>query len=319
MGDVVGVIAAVTGVVHLPAHSGHEHDVAYGWAVEPLPLMGLVVVALVYAGLAVAAHRRGQSVSPGRLVLFAAGLAVVVVALFSPIDPYGEAQSPAVHMIQHEMLLMVASILIAAGLEQRLVMPVSRLLLRPVRSHTRPARLWRRILLTVGSPWFAVGVWSVVTLGWHLPVMYNLSLANRTVHNIEHLSLLGAGILFWVVLIGRLPSLHHTTTRERVGALAVAMAVGGVVGAAFIWWPSLLYTGYLDARPWFGLSPWDDQRLAGFIMMVVDMPLLLGAMLVIAGRWARRELRSDEPHNPGTLPLMASGKPTTTRSPHPHA
>lgn len=285
-----GVIAGVTRVALLPAHSGKVHTDGYGWNVEPLPLIGLLVVTAVYTVLAVLAHRRGQPARLPRILLFAAGQAVVAVALFSPMDPYGEAQSPAVHMIQHEMLLMIAPILLVCGLEQRLVMPVSRLVLRPLRSTAPAARLWRQLLATIGNPWFAAGAWSVITLGWHLPVMYNLSLANRLVHNVEHLSLLAAGMLFWVVLVGRLPSVHHTTTAERIGAVGVAMAVGGIVGAAFIWWPTLLYSRYLDSRPWFGLSPWDDQRLAGIIMMVVDMPLLLGAMLLIAGRWARRHV-----------------------------
>lgn len=291
MSAVAGVIGTLTGVVLLPAHSGHEHAESYGWVIEPLPLIGLVVMALAYTALAVAAYRRGQPVATGRILLFSAGLATIAVALFSPIDPYGEEQSPAVHMIQHELLFMIAPLLLATGLEQRLVMPVSRLALRPIRSQRTGARLWKGFLTTIGNPWFAVALWSVVALGWHLPVMYNLSLANRPVHNVEHLSLMGAGTLFWVVIIGRLPSVHHTTTRQRIGSLAAAMAVGGIVGAAFIWWPTLLYSGYLDSRPWFGLSPWDDQRLAGLIMMVIDMPLILGAMLVIAGRWARREVR----------------------------
>lgn len=319
MGVVGGVFAVVAGVGGLPTHSGHEHEGGYGWVVQPLPLIGLVVLALGYAALAVAARRRGQPAATGRMILFTAGLATIAVSLFSPMDAYGEEQSPAVHMIQHEMLLMVGPLLLAAGLEQRLVVPVSRLVLRPIRSRKVAARLWRGCLDTVGNPWFAVAAWSVVTLGWHLPVMYNLSLANRTVHNIEHLSLMSVGMLFWVVLVGRLPSVHHTTTRERIGALGIAMAVGGLVGAALIWWPTLLYSGYLDARPWFGLSPWDDQRLAGVIMMVVDMPLLLGAMLVIAGRWARRPGRLGEnaPSPPAhTEPAAPS---TTSRRRQNHA
>ncbi len=285
----------------LPSHS--ENVDSYGWILEPLPFIGLVVIVVGYSALVVAARRRGRPAAPGRILLFAAGLATIAVALFSPIDPYGERQSPAVHMIQHEMLLMIAPLLLVAGLEQRLVMPISRLALRPIRSRKPAARIWRGFLQIVGNPWVAAGAWTLVTLGWHLPVMYNLSLANRTVHNIEHLSLMAVGTLFWVVLIGRLPSVHHTTIRERIGALAMAMGVGGIIGAAFIWWPGLLYTGYLDARPWFGLSPWDDQRLAGIIMMVVDMPLLLGAMLVIAGRWAKRDVRlHDTPDNDASIP-----------------
>lgn len=315
-----GLIAAVTGVTLLPAHPGHAYDGNYGWTIEPLPLIGLLVLALGYTSLAVAAHRRGQPVATGRILLFAAGLATIVVALFSPMDAYGEAESPAVHMIQHEMLLMIAPILLTVGLEQRLVMPISRLVLRPIRYRTVGARLWRGLLATIGNPWFAVGAWSVITLGWHLPVLYNLSLANRTVHNIEHMSLMGVGMLFWVVLIGRLPSVHHTTMRERIWALGIAMAVGGIIGAAFIWWPTLLYSGYLDARPWFGLSPWDDQRLAGIIMMVVDMPLLLGAMLVIAGRWARRPERLvDAPTASSPAPIDRASTSSTSRRTQHHA
>lgn len=305
MTAVAGVLTGVNSVVHLPAHGGHVHAGSYGWTVEPMPLIGLLVATIGYAVLVILARRRRQPVSVARMLLFTSGLAVVAVALFSPIDPYGEAQSPAVHMIQHEMLLMIAPLLLACGLEQRLVMPVSRRVLRPLRSTAAPARLWRGFLATIGNPWFAAGAWSVITLGWHLPTMYNLSLANRAVHNMEHLSLVAVGMLFWVVLVGRLPSVHHATIGERIGALGVAMAVGGVVGAALIWWPTMLYSGYLDARPWFGLSPWDDQRLAGVIMMVVDMPLLLGAMLVLAGRWARRQVGSDRVTTPD-LPHTAS-------------
>ena len=304
-----------------PSHPGHKTAAGYGWTIEPLPAVGLLVIMIVYTLLVIAAHRRRTPASLVRILLFAAGLATIAVALFSPIDPYGEEHSPAVHMIQHEMLLMIAPLLMVAGLEQRLVMPISRLLLRPIRSARPAARLWRGVLSTVGNPWFAAGIWSLVTLGWHLPVMYDLSLSNRTVHNIEHMSLMAAGTLFWVVLVGRLPSVHHTTTRERIGALAVAMAVGGIIGAAFIWWPGLLYSGYLYARPWFGLSPWDDQRLAGLIMMIVDMPLLLGATLMIAGHWARRDIRP--PHGFSLAEtnnaMTATTTSDTTRSTHHHA
>ena len=313
-------LTAETRLGVLPTHSTHEQLDDYGWSFELLPLIGLAVITLGYAALVVAARRRGRPVATGRILLFAAGLATIAVALFSPIDPYGEEQSPAVHMIQHEMLLMIAPLLLVAGLEQRLVMPITRLVLRPIRSDSTAGGLWRQFLQLIGNPWFAASAWSLITLGWHLPVMYNLSLANRTVHNIEHLSLMAVGTLFWVVLIGRLPSVHRTTTRERIGALALAMGVGGIMGAAFIWWPRLLYTGYLDARPWFGLSPWDDQRLAGIIMMAVDMPLLLGAMLVIAGRWAHREIRLDDPPIDASI-TSANGTSTSKpmRRPSHHA
>ncbi len=321
MSAVGGLLTGVNSVVRLPAHPDHVHTGSYGWTFEPLPLIGLLFMAGCYTGLTILAHRRGQPAGRWRILSYGSGMAIVAVALFSPIDAYGEAESPAVHMIQHEMLLMIAPILLACGLEQRLVMPVSRIVLRPLRSTSGPARWWWRFLATIGNPWFVVAAWSVITLGWHLPGMYNLSLANRFVHNVEHLSLLAVGMLFWVVLVGRLPSVHRTTTVERMGALGVAMAVGGIVAAAFIWWPTLLYTGYLDARPWFGLSPWDDQRLAGIVMMVVDMPLLLGAMLVLAGRWARRPVgpQRNTAADGQSTPSGAAPPSMTHRGQHRHA
>ena len=148
----------------LPSHPDHGTAQGYGWSVKLIPAIGLLIMLAVYAILATAAHRRGTPASTPRILLFLAGSATIAVSLFSPIDPYGEEHSSAVHMIQHEMLLMVAPLMMVAGLEQRLVMPISRLLLRPIRSPHPLARLWHGVLKVLGNPWFAASSWSLVTL-----------------------------------------------------------------------------------------------------------------------------------------------------------
>jgi cytochrome c oxidase assembly factor CtaG len=258
-----------------------------GWAVQPGPLVGLLMAGVAYLLLVLAAARRGRQVPAGRVLAFASGLVVVALALFSPLDPYGEARSPAAHMLQHELLLMVAPLLLVVGVDQRVTLPLSRWVFGPaVRSGP-----WRALLAVLGHPFVVTAAWCAMVIGWHVPFVYDLALDNDRVHIAEHACLLTVGLGFWVMAVGRLPSVHRTTTGQRLGALAGAMGASGALAAVLAWSPGLLYPSYAEARPWFGLTPVQDQRLAAAVMMAVDMPLLLGAALLVAARWARQQDR----------------------------
>jgi putative membrane protein len=257
------------------------------WSVQPGPLIGLTVAGVVYGTLVLAVLRRGQRVSGVRVVSFCAGLATVAVALFSPLDPYSEQHSLAAHMVQHELLLMVAPLLLIAGVDQRITIPLTRRIFGPA-VRVRP---WRAVLAAVGNPFVVTTAWCAVVLGWQLPALYDLALDNDTVHVVEHASLLSVGVAFWVVVIGRLPSVHHTTTAQRIGAIGCAMATSSILAAVLLWSPELVYSGYARTHPWFGLSSLQDQRFAAVLMMAIDMPLLLGAALFVTARWSRQVSR----------------------------
>ncbi|MDX6327039.1 MAG: putative rane protein [Nocardioidaceae bacterium] len=272
-------------MAQLLAHGDEAESI--GWAVQTGPLVGLLIAAAAYALLVAAAARRGQPVPLARTVSFYGGLAVVGLALFSPLDPFGESQSVSAHMLQHELLLMVAPLLLVAGVDQRVTVPVTRRVLGPALR----TRAWRVGLAVVGHPVVVTVAWCAMVLGWHVPVFYDLALDNDTVHIVEHSCLLTVGLGFWAVVIGRLPSVHRTTAGQRVGALGVAMAASGALGAILLWAPRLLYPEYAEGQPWFGLTALHDQRFAGALMMAVDMPLLLGAAVFATARWARQEAR----------------------------
>jgi putative membrane protein len=276
-----------------------------GWTVQLGPLTGLVLAGAAYALLVLAVGRRGQRVSRVRVVAFCAGLATVAVALFSPLDPYGEEHSFAAHMVQHELLLMVAPLLLIAGLDQRITVPLTRRIFRPALRNGP----WRTVLAIVGNPFVVTAAWCAMVLGWHLPALYDLALDNDTVHIVEHASLLSVGVAFWVVVVGRLPSVHRTTTAQRVGAIGCAMAASGILAAVLLWSPQLVYSGYAEAHPWFGLTSLQDQRFAAVLMMAIDMPLLLGAALFVTARWARQVSRL------GLGPSLRAGIAAGSRSP----
>lgn len=280
------------------AHEGHHDGAAgWGWTFHGVPLVALLVAAAAYAAVLARQPRRTPA---GRVVAWYLGLGVVGVALFSPLDAYGEEHAVSAHMLQHELLLTIAPVLLVAGLDQRVTLPLTRAVVTPALR----TDVGRRVLAVLGSPVFATALWVVVVLGWHLPAVYDAALDDEHLHVAQHSSLIAAGIVFWVVVIGRLPSLHRTTVEQRIAALGVAMAASGVLGAALIWSNTVVYSQYADADAWFGLSPLQDQRLAGAVMMALDMPVLLGALGWVVARWARRQphARIGERVRPGWPP-----------------
>ncbi|WP_194164886.1 cytochrome c oxidase assembly protein [Pseudactinotalea sp. HY160] len=314
---------AIAAVV-IPMHGGHAHVESYGWSLDPLPLAGLILTAAIYGVLVLLAHRRaghgrtGHRVSRVRIACFGAGLAIIAIALFSPIDPFGEDRSAAVHMLQHELLLMVAPLLLVLGVEQRVALPISRVVMRGI--HVRG---WRAVLEAAGNPWFTAALWGVIGAGWHIPAAYGLSLAHPGVHIAEHLSLLATGTLFWASIVGRIPAVHRASLAERIGALGIVMAVGGIVGAGLLWAPAVLYSGYEGTTGVAGMTALADQHAAGALMMAVDMPLLLGAMILVVAA-TKRDATLDSPGraravagaaSPATAATSAPPAPTASTAP----
>src|SRR5260221_7632272 len=103
-------------------------------------------------------------------MLFAAGLALVVLPLVSPLDGVAETRSLAAHMLQHVptgdaglalMLLAVRGPLLA------FVLPVA-----AVRFVGRRPRL-NAVVGTLGSPGVALGIWIAAIAFWHVPAAYD--------------------------------------------------------------------------------------------------------------------------------------------------
>ena len=90
------------------------------WTFEPGAIALLTVATVVYV------RRWRAAGAPGiRLASFLAGILVTAIALFSPIDALGE-QLFVMHMVQHVLLLDIASILLLLGLTKVILRPVTR-------------------------------------------------------------------------------------------------------------------------------------------------------------------------------------------------
>src|SRR5262249_27259713 len=139
------------------------------WSFEPLQLVPLAAVACLYARRVRTLRRRGAAPAGWRVWSFGTGVALLFVALASPLDSFGEEQFLSFHMVQHVLLGDLAPLAMVAGLTG----PI----LRPVLSIH-----WVNRLRVLAHPFVALPLWAVDLYVWHLPPLYQGALHHDAVH-----------------------------------------------------------------------------------------------------------------------------------------
>ena len=286
--------------VTVMAHAGAPlapHDLWGAWSLEPAVLLGLAVVGVGYGRGVRRLWCAGSRVVTGRQVAaFAAGLAVLALALLSPLDALAEVLFTA-HMAQHMLLVMVAAPLLvlgAPGLPLTVaLMPGWRRRLALLRRHAAVVA-GRRLL---SRPMVAWAVHVGVLWAWHLPVPYQAALADELVHAAEHASFLGSAVLFWWVLARR-----RLAPGFAILYLFAAGLQGSALGALLTLAPAPLYPlQAAGSAPW-GLPPLADQQLAGLVMWVPADLTYLGAAAALFIRWLTSMEGRDPRHEQAAQP-----------------
>ena len=264
------------------------------WTWEPLVLVGIGAIACWYAvGLRRIWHRAGvgRTVSRSQAWCFAAGVLVTGLALVSPIDALGEALFSA-HMTQHLILVLIAAPLLVHGDP---VLPF--VWATPATVRRRAAKWWAagpacRVALAAITLPSVVWVAHAMTLGfWHIPAFYEWALQDERVHAIEHGSFLLTACLFWWVVfqpIGR-RRLGYGAAVIYVSALATLM---GGFAAVLTFARAPWYIGHASLTAAWGLTPLEDQQLAGLIMWIPSSVVYLVAVLFCFARWLETDDRA---------------------------
>jgi cytochrome c oxidase assembly factor CtaG len=235
------------------------------WNLEPLQLAPTLIVALLYLRRTRTLARRGMPVPGWRQFVFWLGIALVIVALNSPVDALGEQDFFFVHMTQHVILGDLAPLCFVAGLTGPVLRPV--LALKPVD---------RLRILT--HPFVALPVWAVNLYMWHLPFLYQAALHHSAVHALEHFLFFTCGALMWSPVVETLPAPAWFGTAWKLGYIVIVRFVETVLANVFIWSSSPFYPWYEHARPLWGITAVHDQNLAGVVMMGEGGLVTLGAL-----------------------------------------
>ncbi|MCW5721069.1 MAG: cytochrome c oxidase assembly protein [Devosia sp.] len=177
---------------------------------------------------------------------FLGGCVMLAVIFISPLCALTVALFSA-RVVHHVLLVAVAAPLLALA----------------VRQQARLARLMTPLAaLHIAIFWL-----------WHAPDAYQLALTHTSLYWLMQLSLLGSATLLWSAIFAGTPG-------KSIATLLVLTIQMGLLGALLVFAPQPLYAPHLATTARFGLSPHEDQQLAGLFMWVpASLPY------VAAGLW----------------------------------
>jgi putative membrane protein len=256
-------------IAHLPVDTS--------WTFDPLQVAPTLLVAGLYARRVVTLRTRGTHVPSWRIAVFATGIVILLAALVSPVHALGE-QLFTFHMTQHVLLGDLAPLALLAGLTGPIL---------------RPALAFLHRLRFLANPLVALPLWAANLYLWHLPFLYEAAVRHEAVHALEHLCFFTGGAIMWLPVLETLPAPEWFGTGAKLGYIAVVRAVETVLGNVFFWSGSVFYAGVYEhqERLW-GLSPLEDQGIAGAVMMIEGSIVTLVALAWLFLRMASEsELR----------------------------
>lgn len=279
------------------AHGISEVDPGSLWSFDPWLLSPLYLVGIgFYLGTQRLWHHAGggRGVSFAQVAAFWTGWLVVALALTSPLHWLGERLFTA-HMIEHELLMVVGAPLMAYARINGPMMWSLPAGLRPAIGRGLNWPIVARPWALISHPVTATALHGLALWAWHAPPLYALALQNIEIHRFQHISFFTTALLFWWVLLHGRGSGRSVRLRDGIAIVCLFITVlhSGVLGALLT----------LSTRPWipaqgifaaeFGLTPLEDQQLAGMLMWVPMGILYTGAALFFAHRW----LTAMDPHS----------------------
>jgi cytochrome c oxidase assembly factor CtaG len=275
---------------HAHAHGTESHGATASWTYDPWVVIPLLIAGILYAlGSSVLARRSvvGSKVRGWHSVAYIAGWLSLTLALVSPLHWLGEHLF-TFHMIEHEIVMAISAPLLVIS------RPVGTFLWSlPRRHRVTVGRLLRRRAVTATWRWVSSGgnatlLHGVAIWAWHAPLLFDAAVVNVTAHRLQHLSFLLTALLFWWSV------LRNSESGVAAWHLFITMLHTSVLGALMALAPRVLYAAQTATALDWGLTPLEDQQLAGLIMWVPAGTIYAGATLAFTAIWVRHSSISRE-------------------------
>lgn len=197
------------------------------------------ILLLAFAAASFLAWRRADVAAP-----FWCGLGVLFVLFVSPLCALSSALF-SVRVAHHVLLTAIAAPLLVGGL--------------PTLRIRGSAALWTALHILLF--WF-----------WHAPAPYAFALSSDGAYWAMQLSLLASAMALWAAL-------RAASALMAIALLLAMMVQMGLLGALITFAGAPLYAPhYVSTQPW-GLSPIEDQQLAGLVMWAPAAGFYLAAAL----------------------------------------
>ena len=240
------------------------------WTLSPLLALATAGV-VAYSVAWKRAQVRHDSDVPGEARLWCAVGATIlmIVAVWSPVARVAE-QSVGVHMVQHLLLLDSIPILVVIAVTPGLLGAWE----EPLRSLER--RVFPLLHPVAVIAVYAGGIWL-----WNLRPLYELAVSGSGWRTLQHLWMLGSGLLFWWYVIGAVRPLRRPRGMAVFGFVTAAKLITGALATVILGTTLAEYPAYADAPRIADMTARDDALFAGAVMLFEELVAMSVALTVM--------------------------------------
>jgi putative membrane protein len=250
------------------AHGEELHSINAPRAFSPWDLgvlLLLFVVGTFYLLGAVRLSRRGGAGRRFEPFAFGIGWSALVLSILPPLDSLS-IQFFSVHMIQHELMMLVGAPLVIFGRPlQRCVAGVPGMF-RQRAAHVLQGHAMSSTWRVLTAPVVAWTLHGLAIWAWHMPALYDAAVGNEGIHTLQHAMFVGTSALFWWgMLYGRYGRAGYGAA---VFYVFLTVVHTGILGAMVTFAPTPLYPIYSAPAAAHGIDPLIDQQRAGLLMWI---------------------------------------------------
>lgn len=253
-----------------------------------LPWLGLGALAAgAYLQAWSRARRRGTPHPAWRASMFVAGVTVMLLAVLSPIEHYGNVLLWA-NFTGFLFITMIAPPLILLGapltLAFRVAGPARRRLLRGAYRNRAVAAITFPVVTWLG--------FAVVTYAWQFTALTGEAASNVFLRDLQQATLLLAGLLFWSPVLAADPLRWRMPYPLRALYVAVEMAHKALFGGMFLGMNTAMHERFAANAPAWAPAAITDQRMAILVLWLGGNLVFVAALAALVLGWVRYEQRN---------------------------
>lgn len=252
------------------------------WSWVPRPTIWTMVVGVSFlywyalARIGPGASKPGEVIATkAQIAWFVGAMVVLWLASDWPLHDIGERYLYSAHMVQHLLLSLVFPPMAWLATPTWL----ARMIVGSGTGYGIVRRLCR--------PLVAALIFNAVVVLQHWPVIVNTSVANGAFHYGVHFAVVVSSLLMWVPVAGPFPELRPSLAVQM--AYLFGQSIIPTVPTGFlVFAENTIYRAYDTPFRLWGISPTNDQQLAGAFMKVVGGMYLWVIIGVLFVRFATR-------------------------------
>jgi putative membrane protein len=259
------------------------------WIFTPDVAIPMLLTTVVYFRGRAKRRETGRPVGTGQTITFLLGMLCFVIALQSPLEPLSE-HFLFFHQIEHLLMRGIGPLLLIlsmplAPLLQGLPKSIRHSVLTPIIRNKVVQWLYHFL----SHPIIASVLFIATLLIWQIPSLHNAALADQSLHNTMHVTMIVTGFFFWWLICDPRQKSARIPFGIRIIILWVVTIPNTIIGAIITLKRDQIYAAYDVLEGRLAIEIMLDQQLGGIMIWGPGGMMGLIGTAVVFFLWTRRD------------------------------